>query len=199
LNTPRSCTQRTRRGTALLLSGLAATLFLLIRPSLAAAQNPIPADNTPAPEFVGGTWLNTSKGQPIKLAGLKGKVILVHFWTFGCINCKHNLPIYDRWQKQFENQDVAILGVHTPETSGEAVTSRVSSDVKRRGITYPILVDNRSENWTRWHQRYWPCVYLLDKRGRIRYRWEGELEYDHAGGEAKMARKVEELLKESAK
>jgi peroxiredoxin len=195
LSKPRSFPQRAVMSATLLVCGITAAV-LLVRSLPAAAEDPLPVDNTPAPEFVRGTWLNTSKGQPLQLADRRGKVTIVHFWTFGCINCKHNLPIYSRWQKQFEKREVAIIGVHTPETTGEASASRVTREVKRRNISYPILIDSKAENWTRWHQHYWPCVYLIDKQGRIRYRWEGELEFDHAGGETKMARKVEELLKE---
>jgi hypothetical protein len=86
--------------------------------------------------------------------------------------------------------------VHTPETAEERIADHVARQVKKLGITYPILMDAKGENWNRWGQRFWPTVYLVDKRGHARYRWEGELEYMHAGGEATMARLVEALLKE---
>ena len=89
-----------------------------------------------------------------------------------------------------------IIGVHTPETPGERVTSNVARRVKELGITYPILLDNQGTNWNRWGQQFWPTVYLIDKLGHVRYRWEGELEFEHAGGEAKMARLIEDLLQE---
>jgi hypothetical protein len=74
------------------------------------------------------------------------------------------------------------------------VTANVIRRVKRLGITYPILLDQKGENWNRWEQHFWPTVYLLDKKGHVRYRWEGELEYEHAGGEAIMAQHIQELL-----
>jgi hypothetical protein len=77
------------------------------------------------------------------------------------------------------------------------VPANVVKRVKELGITYPVFLDQQGVNWQRWGQHYWPTVYLIDKKGRVRYRWEGELEYNHAGGEAKMARLVNELLKES--
>ncbi len=89
-----------------------------------------------------------------------------------------------------------IIGVHTPETAEERVTANVERQVKRLGIAYPILLDPKGENWNRWEQEFWPTVYLIDKQGHARYRWAGELDYEHAGGEEKMAQKVEELLKE---
>jgi peroxiredoxin len=81
-----------------------------------------------------------------------------------------------------------------PRRSARRRTS--SKYVKKQKITYPILIDRQGENWNRWGQQYWPTVYLIDRRGRVRYRWEGELEYNRAGGEAIMTRCVEELLKE---
>jgi hypothetical protein len=91
---------------------------------------------------------------------------------------------------------VAIIGVHTPETPWERQPANVTREIRRLGITYPVLLDPNGANWNRWGQHYWPTVYLIDKHGRVRYRWEGELEYDRAGGEAIMARLVSQLLKE---
>ena len=100
-----------------------------------------------------------------------------------------------------------IIGVHTPETKEERNADNVAKEVKRQGITYPVLIDpvgvtypvrpdQGGENWTRWHQAIWPAVYLIDKKGQVRYGWEGELDWQGAGGEAKMAQRIEELLKE---
>jgi len=86
--------------------------------------------------------------------------------------------------------------VHTPETEAEKVAANVVREAKRLGITYPILLDQKGVNWNRWEQQWWPTVYLIDKQGHARYRWSGELEYEHAGGEETMARLAEELLKE---
>lgn len=174
-----------------ILGGFA--LVLLVHTPPAAAQKAL---NQPAPELVGASWLNTSRNAPVTLASRKGKVTIVHFWTFGCINCKHNLPSYSRWQNQFGKRDVAILGVHTPEFDYERRPENVARFLRDENITYPVLLDAGGENWSRWRQRYWPTVYLIDRRGRIRYVWEGELEYDRAGGEAKMARLVDALLQE---
>jgi thiol-disulfide isomerase/thioredoxin len=150
----------------------------------------------PAPELVGQDWLNLTPGTPMSLAARKGKVTVVHFWTFDCINCKHNLPFYNVWRQRFSSQGLEIIGVHTPETEAERNPANVAQRVKELGLTYPVLLDPKSENWRRWQQRVWPTVYLLDKQGRVRYRWEGELEYQGAGGSVRMARLIEELLKE---
>ena len=108
------------------------------------------------------------------------------------------MPSYGKWQKRFSGKDVVIIGVHTPETEEEKVVDNVIQQVKKLGITYPILLDQKGENWNRWEQQYWPTVYLIDKQGHGRYRWAGELEYEHAGGEETMARLVEQLLREKS-
>lgn len=106
------------------------------------------------------------------------------------------MPSYGRWQKHFGGKGVQIIGVHTPETPGEKNPDNVARQVKKLGITYPILLDLRGTNWSRWSQQYWPTVYLIDKKGRVRYRWAGELEYDHAGGEEIMASLIQKLIEE---
>lgn len=153
--------------------------------------------NRPAPELVGGPWLNTPGNQPIKLADRRGQVTVVEYWTFACVNCLHNLPSYANWQRRFADKGVVVIGVHTPETDAERVTANVAARVKKLGITYPILVDENHENWNRWGLEAWPTVFLVDQRGRIRYRWVGELNYRSAGGEARMAELIEQLLKEN--
>ncbi len=185
------------------LSGTAAlgALWTVASQPALRAQNAAPAPV--APELVGGMWLNTpqdNKGnnKPLRLAERRGKVTIVQFWTYGCHNCVANLPSYARWQKQFEKRDVEIIGIHTPESESERDPRNVARFVRDNGITYPVLIDNKSENWRRWGQRYWPTVYLVDKAGRVRANWEGELNWKGAGGEAKMGRMVEALLKEPA-
>ena len=152
--------------------------------------------NSKAPELVtskDNAWLNA---EPITLKAREGKVTIVHFWTFDCINCRHNLPSYARWQERFAGRDVAIIGVHTPELPREAVRANVEKKVREYGITYPVLLDPRMTNWNRWNQQFWPCVYIIDKHGKIRYRWDGELNYGGANGEAKLAELIEELLRD---
>ena len=156
-------------------------------------EQPAPM-NVAAPEFVGGPWLNTSGDQPISLRSRRGKVTIVHFWTFGCFNCRNNLPVYARWHKRFAVKDVVIVGVHTPETLAERLSANVVRHVKDFKIEYPVLLDQSATNWNRWQQRYWPTVYLIDRQGKIRFRWIGELNYGGKQGEATMAGLVEELV-----
>ncbi len=134
-----------------------------------AAQVSQPSAAIAAPELTGNLWLNLPKGAQLSLASRKGKVTILHFWTFDCINCKHNLPAYNRWQKGFADKNVLVIGVHTPETETERNPANVARKLKELGISYPVLVDSDRDNWKRWQQRVWPTVYLIDKHGMVRY------------------------------
>jgi thiol-disulfide isomerase/thioredoxin len=170
---------------------------------LVSAETPLPGAGSleasgafEAPELIGDSWLNLPKGNRLSLASRKGKVTVLHFWTYGCINCRHNLAAYERWQKGFATKGVVVIGIHSPETEAERDPVNVAKQVKELGITYPVLLDPELKNWKRWQQHVWPMVCLIDKRGWARYAWEGELEWRGAGGEAKMTRLIEALLKE---
>jgi thiol-disulfide isomerase/thioredoxin len=112
----------------------------------------------PAPEFAQGTqWLQSKS---LTVASLRGQVVIVHFWTFGCINCIHNYPAYKSWQEKYAGKGVTIIGVHTPEFQGEADVQQIRAKAAQHGLTFPIAVDNDSRNWKNWKNRYWPSVYL---------------------------------------
>lgn len=163
----------------------------------ATREGPLVTLRHPVPPLTGdkSLWINAEK----PVAFEKGRVYVVHFWTFGCVNCVRNLPHYDAWVKRFAGRDVTFVGVHTPETESEKEIENVRAAVKKRGITYPVLFDPKNENWNRWQQQWWPTVYLIDKQGRVRYYWMGELEWKgSAGGEAKMRGFIEKLLAEPA-
>jgi thiol-disulfide isomerase/thioredoxin len=151
--------------------------------------------DVPAPtlEDDAAHWLNTG-GKAVTFE--RGRVYVVEFWTYGCINCQRNLPAYARWHRQFAPQQLTIIGIHTPETEAERQSENVRNQVQRLGIRYPVLLDPDRTHWERWQQHIWPTVYLVDKRGRVRYRWIGELEWQQAGGEAAMTRRIQELLAE---
>ncbi|HEV8058614.1 MAG TPA: redoxin domain-containing protein [Gemmataceae bacterium] len=146
----------------------------------------------PAPEFIGVTdWVNS---KPLKLADQKGKVVIVHFWTNGCINCIHNYPHYRAWTEKYkDNKDLLIVGIHTPEFDAEKDVDRIKAKAEKNHLTFAIAVDNKQANWQAWGNRYWPCVYLVDKAGNVRYHWEGELGDD---GYKKVTRLIDELLAE---
>jgi thiol-disulfide isomerase/thioredoxin len=174
---------------------LAATGMLLFGLVARATQGDAPiAVARPAPALAGiAKWINS---KPLSVAEQRGKVVVLHFWTFGCINCRHNLPFCNRWADEFAKENVQFVGIHTPETDGEGDVAAVAARVAELGIKYPIAVDNDRATWDAFGNRYWPGIYLIDKKGRIRYRWDGELEYQGAGGDAQMRAKIRELLAE---
>ncbi len=148
----------------------------------------------PAPELAGIQGWENSKGTTI--AASKGKVVVLHFWTFGCINCQRNLPLYNGWQKDFAGKDLQLIGVHTPETDDETKAGNIIAQVKKRHIEYPVAFDRNGDTWKAYGNRYWPAVYLIDRHGKVRFRWEGELESGGAGGDAIMRKRIEALLAE---
>ncbi len=157
------------------------------------AQQPA-AMKIPAPEFQGiDEWINS---KPLSLKDLKGKVVVVHFWTFGCINCIHNYPHYAGWHKDFSEKGVVVIGIHTPETLVEKKIESVRKKVKYNRMKYPIAVDGSAKTWQTWGNRLWPSVYLLDKKGNARYRWDSELNFRGIKGEKIMRKKIEELVAE---
>jgi len=147
-----------------------------------------------APELVdSGAWLNA---QPMTLESLAGKVVVVHFYAFGCINCIRNYPVYLEWQERFRNEDVVIIGIHTPETPAEQDSASVRARAEEAGFTFPVLIDRVKANWDAWGNSMWPSVYLIDKRGRLRRFWPGELKWQGATGDEWMREGIEELLDE---
>lgn len=132
-------------------------------------------DYGPAPELTGiDTWLNSG---PLKLKDLRGKVVLVDFWTYSCINCIRTLPFVKAWHDRYKDQGLVIIGVHTPEFAFERDTRNVQSALKRFGITYPVAQDNRYATWKAFENQYWPATYLIDKQGRIMGKHFGEGDY----------------------
>lgn len=185
------CGSQVRRQIRLFLLLGGASLLAVFAVKHLPAKEPQPIDQK-APELTQiDHWINSDG---LKLAGLKGKVVVLHFWTFGCINCQHNLPYYNKWQADFAKEDVQIIGVHTPETSDEADSKNVAAQVKKLGIKYPVAVDTESATWKAYQNRFWPSIYLIDKQGQIRYRWDGELEYQDAGGDKLLRAEIKELL-----
>jgi peptide-methionine (R)-S-oxide reductase len=140
-------------------------------------------------------WLNTP---PLRLAELRGKVVAVHFFTFGCINCVHNQPAYCDWQERFSDKGLVVLGIHTPEAEHDRNVENVRQAIREQGLEYPIAVDEKKENWGAWANHTWPSVYLIDKEGFVRYWWYGELNWQGAQGEKLFARRIAELLDEES-
>ena len=154
--------------------------FLSLLASSAAASGALSALAQPgaatAPEFTGlSGWLNTAA--PFSLAGLRGKVVLVNFWTYSCINCRRTVGYLNRWQAQYETQGLQVIGIHTPEFGFEHQMRNVADGVRELGIRYPVGIDNAYATWRAWGNEAWPAFYLFDRNGRIVLLRLGE---DHA-------------------
>jgi thiol-disulfide isomerase/thioredoxin len=129
-----------------------------------------------APDFVGiSNWFNS---QPLKLADLRGKVVLVDFWTYGCVNCVNTLPHVTELYAKYKDRGLVVVGVHTPEFPFERSASNVQAALKRHGITYPVAQDNDSRTWNAYRNQYWPAQYVIDQSGKIVFQHEGEGRYD---------------------
>jgi thiol-disulfide isomerase/thioredoxin len=154
----------------------AAALFTTIAASAGAALADPLAHPVPAPEFTGiDKWLNS---EPLSLQQLRGKVVLIDFWTYSCINCIHTLPYVKTWNQKYKDQGLVVVGVHTPEYPFERDTNNVKTAIKRFGITYPVAQDNRYATWTAYDNQYWPGFYLIDKKGQVVYTHFGEGKYE---------------------
>lgn len=133
-----------------------------------------------APEFHKiGESINTNDSIPITIASLKGKVVLVNFWTYSCINVLRTLPYLIDWDAKYSDNGLVIVGVHSPEFDFEKNADNVKSAVQRYGIKYPVLQDNVHGTWNTYENNYWPRMYLVDAQGYIRYDKIGEGDYDH--------------------
>ena len=153
-----------------------------------AATGGLP-DHGLAPTLDGATgWLN---GDPLVAADLRGKVVLVDFWTYSCINCLRTLPWVKAWQARYRDQGLVVVGVHTPEFAFERLEANVQRAVRRLGIDYPVALDNRFAIWRAFANQYWPAHYLIDARGRLRYWHFGE------GNTAETERTIQQLLQEA--
>lgn len=127
------------------------------------------------PSIQGGqSWIGSS---PIKDSDLKGKVVLVEFWTFGCINCKRAIPYVQSWYKKYEKDGLVVIGIHTPEFAYERDRENVQKAMNKMGLDFPVTLDNQFTIWNQWGNQYWPTLYLADKKGRVRWRHIGEGSY----------------------
>ena len=122
-------------------------------------------------------WLNS---EPLTLAGLRGKVVLIDFWTYSCINCLRTLPYVKRWAETYRDSGLVVVGVHTPEFAFERVPENVERAVDSLGIRYPVVLDYDYATWTAWGNRYWPAKYFIDRQGHVRFAHFGEGEYEQS-------------------
>jgi thiol-disulfide isomerase/thioredoxin len=148
--------------------------------SLAAAAVAIAAASAhaspgAAPEFAGiDNWINSA---PLTMRQLRGKVVLVDFWTYDCINCQHVLPYVKGWHRKYKDQGLVVVGVHTPEYGFERNLDNLKAAVRRNAISFPVAQDNRYATWSAYDNRFWPAFYLVDKQGQVVYTHFGEGDY----------------------
>ncbi len=136
----------------------------------------IASNGQPLPEFVGiSQWLNS---KPLTTADLKGKVILVQFWTFACINCQRTLPYIVQWHKKYASRGLKVIGVHTPEFAYEREINNIKRALAKHQITYPVPIDNQFKTWQAYSNEYWPHLFLADRQGILRYDHIGEGAYN---------------------
>ena len=135
-------------------------------------------DFGPAPEFDGiDLWLNS---EPLRMETLRGKVVLIDFWTYSCINCLRTLPHVRAWDEAYRDDGLVIVGVHTPEFAFERDADNVRRAVRDLGVSYPVALDNAYGTWAAWQNRYWPAKYFVDRSGRLRYAHFGEGGYEES-------------------
>jgi thiol-disulfide isomerase/thioredoxin len=166
---------------------------LIEQPVQSPAEEPISigvlADFGEAPELENEIWLNTD--QPLRIAELRGSVVLLDMWTFGCINCRRTIPHLRELHYSYKDQGLVVIGNHYPEFGYERDLDNLKEALIRLDVPYPVVQDNDRVTWGAYNNRYWPTLYLIDKWGRIRYRHIGEGRYQ----ETELA--VQSLLGES--
>jgi cytochrome c biogenesis protein CcdA/thiol-disulfide isomerase/thioredoxin len=131
-----------------------------------------------APEFVDTQrWFNTPGDRPLTMSGLRGRVVLIDFWTYSCINCLRTLPYLNAWNRRYRKDGLTIVGVHSPEFPFEKDAGNVEEAIRRNGISYPVVQDNDLATWNAWGNQYWPAEYFVDATGRVRFADFGEGKY----------------------
>ncbi len=156
-----------------------AVLTLIVSTSVGIAG----AGTNAAPEFTHSSpdaWINSP---PLTLARLRGRAVLIEFWTFDCINCRRTLPWLKSLHQRYANGGLVVVSVHTPELEHERDVQKVKAAIKRLGIEYPVMLDNDFSYWSAMANRYWPAFYLVDRQGKIRATAIGELHTGQARGE----------------
>ena len=170
-------------GASIYASGLTK---LLLRPFGSSAEYKT-SESTAAPELAVGEWINS---EPLKLKDLRGRVVLIEFWTFGCYNCRNTLPFVKEWDHRYREKGLTVIGVHSPEFDEERNVTNLRREVVSLGIRYPVVSDNDYQTWNAYKVEAWPTTFLLDKQGRIRWMHVGEGNYDETD------RLIQQLLAE---
>ncbi len=166
-----------------LAAALAVAIYPLVNggralsiPGTTDPQSPLKASGPVAPEFVGIVdWENSP---PLRVATLRGNVVLVDFWTYSCINCQRTVPFLRQWWDKYKTSGLVIVGVHSPEFEFEKNLDNIRRAIKDYGVAWPVAVDSNMATWNAYNNQYWPAEYLIDKSGQIRHTHFGEGDYD---------------------
>ena len=164
------------------------TMMMAMKPKGAAEQLPVEGQMPPLDGAV--QWLNST---PLTVEQLKGKVVLVDFWTYSCINCLRAIPYIKAWAEKYKDQGLVVIGVHSPEFAFEKNVDNVKKAISDLGITYPVAVDNNYAIWRAFDNEYWPAHYFIDAKGQVRHHHFGEGDYDQS------ERIIQQLLAEAGK
>lgn len=192
---PSSVVMNGNDGGAMMMSGgsnqmmmSGANTMMQAKPQAAADTLPVEGKMPPLDGAI--QWLNSP---PLSAEALRGKVVLVDFWTYSCINCIRAIPYVKAWAEKYKNQGLVVIGVHAPEFAFEKNVDNVKKAIGDLGITYPVAIDNDYAIWRAFDNQYWPAHYFIDAEGRIRHHHFGEGEYDQS------ERVIQELLAEAGK
>jgi thiol-disulfide isomerase/thioredoxin len=159
----------------------------LLRPFRTSVAEYKSSESIAAPELAMGDWINS---EPLNLKDLRGRVVLIEFWTFGCYNCRNTLPYIKDWDARYRANGFTVIGVHSPEFDDERKLEHLRREIASLGIMYPVVTDNDYQTWKAYNVEAWPTTFLLDKQGRIRWRHVGE------GGYSEAERLIQKLLAE---
>jgi thiol-disulfide isomerase/thioredoxin len=166
------------------------SLDFIYRNGAAGKSSRIGINADKAPEIKGEKWINTDK--ELNLENLRGKVVLIEFWTFGCYNCRNTLPKMKEWYNKYMGNSFEMIGIHCPEFNNERDFENVKESVSKLGIKYPVAIDNAFYNRYNYDVHAWPTIFIIDKKGNIRYQMVGE------GSYSKTEDTIKQLLEEAA-
>jgi thiol-disulfide isomerase/thioredoxin len=157
--------------------GVVSYAVTAIRDSSSGSSSTLEPENSSpaAPELASGNWINS---EPLTIKSLRGRVVLVEFWTFGCYNCRNTLPAVKDWDARYREKGLTVVGVHSPEYDEEKDVATVRREVAELGINFPVVTDNDYATWRAYDVRAWPTIFVLDKAGRIRWTHVGEGKYN---------------------
>lgn len=188
--TPRQPPEAPAGGAMMARTAMAAGPAMMARRAMAQAADTLPVEGQ-LPSLDGAVqWLNSA---PLTAEQLKGKVVLVDFWTYSCINCLRSLPYTKAWAEKYRDQGLVVIGVHAPEFAFERDLNNVRKAVQDQGITFPVAVDNNYAIWRAFNNQYWPAHYFIDAKGQIRHHHFGEGEY------ARSEQVIQQLLEEAGR